>query len=60
MTATLARPHVSARQDLDHGLGPAGKIGFLAAIVVAIGYVASSIYADASAAHMTRHIVIVI
>ncbi len=52
MTATLARPHVSARQDLDHGLGPAGKIGFLAAIVVAIGYVASSIYADASAAHV--------
>jgi PiT family inorganic phosphate transporter len=52
VNATMAQPHIAGRQDLDKGLGPAGKIGFLAAILVAIGYVASSIYADASAAHV--------
>ncbi len=50
MNATMAQPRPTGRTDLDKGLGPAGKLGFLAAIVVAIGYVASSIYADASAA----------
>ena len=50
MNATLAQSAPSARPDLDGGLGSAGKIGFLAAIVVAIGYVAYSVYADASAA----------
>jgi PiT family inorganic phosphate transporter len=51
MNATLASDAgIQGRPDLDKGLGTAGKIGFLAAILVAIGYVASSIYADASAA----------
>jgi PiT family inorganic phosphate transporter len=51
MNATLAQSGApSARPDLDGGLGQAGKIGFLAAIVAAIGYVAYSVYADASAA----------
>ncbi len=59
MNATLAQsatPH--GRPDLDGGLGGAGKLGFLAAIVVAIGYVAYSVYADASAAgvHVTAYL----
>jgi len=52
MNATMAQPQIAGRQDLDKGLGRAGKFGFLAAIIVAIGYVASSIYADAAAAHV--------
>jgi PiT family inorganic phosphate transporter len=40
----------SRRRDLDQGLGRAGSIGFGAAIVAAILYVAYSVYADASAA----------
>ncbi|TVV76773.1 inorganic phosphate transporter [Sphingomonas solaris] len=47
MTAALGRP--AARPDLDQGLGFAGKVGFGGAIVVAILYVAYSVYADASA-----------
>ena len=43
-------PLNSGRPDLDKGLGTAGKLGFLAAMLAAIGYVASSVYADASAA----------
>lgn len=56
MNATLAAtpPHTPSaievtRPDLDQGLGTAGKIGFGAAIVAAIGYVAYSVYSDASA-----------
>jgi inorganic phosphate transporter, PiT family len=52
VNATLAQPQIGGRQDLDTGLGTAGKFGFVAAIVVAIIYVASSIYADAAAAHV--------
>ncbi len=52
MNATMANAPSAGRADLDRGLGPAGKIGFLAAIVVAIGYVAMSIFSDASAAHV--------
>jgi PiT family inorganic phosphate transporter len=53
MNATLATAPPRAR--LDKGLGAAGTIGFLAAVVVGVGYVASSVYSDASAAgvHMT-------
>jgi PiT family inorganic phosphate transporter len=53
MNATLATAPPRAR--LDKGLGTAGTIGFLAAVVVGVGYVASSVYSDASAAgvHMT-------
>ena len=50
MNATLAQPQSVGRADLDKGLGKAGGFGFLAAVLVAVGYVASSIYADASAA----------
>ncbi|WP_206242549.1 inorganic phosphate transporter [Novosphingobium terrae] len=51
MNATLATPTAPvARADLDKGLGTAGKLGFLAAMLVGIGYVASSVYSDASAA----------
>ena len=38
------------RPDLDKGLGAAGNIGFIAAILAALGYVAYSVYADAAAA----------
>jgi len=38
------------RPDLDKGLGAAGNMGFLAAIIAALGYVAYSVYADAAAA----------
>ncbi|WP_404477706.1 inorganic phosphate transporter [Novosphingobium sp. BL-52-GroH] len=38
------------RPNLDGGLGLAGQLGFGAAILVAIAYVAYSVYADASAA----------
>ena len=61
MNATLAQPQTTGRQttgrtDLDGGLGKAGAIGFGVAILVAIGYVASSIYSDAAAAgvHATQ------
>lgn len=47
-TATLARP--DSRPNLDQGLGAIGAVGFGAAIVAALIYVAYSIYADASAA----------
>jgi PiT family inorganic phosphate transporter len=51
MNATLAQPSMPiGRTDLDKGLGTAGKIGFFAAVVAVIGYVAYSVYADASAA----------
>lgn len=57
MNATTATAHLapidsadSGRPDLDRGLGNAGNIGFAAAILAAIGYVAFSVYADAAAA----------
>ena len=50
MNATLASAPPRTGPNLDGGLGRAGQIGFLAAIVVALGYVGMSIYADASAA----------
>jgi len=50
MSATIAASSGVRRPDLDSGLGNAGLFGFGAAIIVAIGYVAYSIYADASAA----------
>ncbi|MBH1992178.1 MAG: inorganic phosphate transporter [Sphingomonadaceae bacterium] len=55
MNATIARDNGAigggaARPDLDKGLGVIGMVGFGAAIVVALAYVAYSIYADASAA----------
>ena len=49
MNATLATGTASARPDLDQDLGVAGKLGFGAAILAAIAYVAYSVYADASA-----------
>ncbi|MGH6746890.1 inorganic phosphate transporter [Novosphingobium sp.] len=49
MNATLAATPASTRPDLEKGLGAAGKIGFGAAIVAAIGYVAYSVYTDAAA-----------
>ncbi len=56
-TATLTAD-ATARPDLDKGLGAAGKIGFFAAIVAAILYVAYSVYVDASAAgvHATTYL----
>jgi inorganic phosphate transporter, PiT family len=50
MSATLAQNASIGRPDLDRGLGSAGKIGFLAAVLVALGYVAVSVISDASAA----------
>jgi inorganic phosphate transporter, PiT family len=50
MSATIAQNASMGRPDLDRGLGSAGKIGFLAAVVVALGYVAVSVFNDASAA----------
>jgi PiT family inorganic phosphate transporter len=38
------------RPNLNKGLGAAGNIGFVAAILTALGYVAYSVYADAAAA----------
>jgi PiT family inorganic phosphate transporter len=49
MNATIAMGQPNARPDLDKGLGAAGKLGFGAAILAALLYVAYSIYADASA-----------
>ena len=46
-TATFALPR--ARPDLDQGLGRIGQIGFGAAVLAAILFVAYSIYRDASA-----------
>ena len=40
----------AGRPNLDGGLGLAGSLGFGAAILVALGYVAYSVYADAAAA----------
>ena len=40
----------AARPDLDKGLGNAGKLGFLAAILAALVYVGWSVWRDASAA----------
>ena len=48
MNAPTAAYPPSTRPDLDKGLGLIGKIGFGAAIVAAILYVAYSVYADAS------------
>ncbi|BAV63370.1 inorganic phosphate transporter [Sphingobium cloacae] len=50
MNATAALPGPAVRPELDRGLGIAGTIGFGAALLAAILYVAYSIYADASAA----------
>lgn len=50
MNATLAHAPTLGRPDLDRGLGAAGTIGFFAAVAAAIGYVAYSIWTDASAA----------
>jgi PiT family inorganic phosphate transporter len=53
VTATTADAIDSApfeRPDLDKGLGAAGNLGFAAAILVAVAYVAYSVYADAAAA----------
>ncbi|MBA4091581.1 MAG: anion permease [Sphingobium sp.] len=50
MNATIAMEGRSVRPDLDKGLGLAGTVGIGAAIVVALLYVAYSIYADASLA----------
>jgi PiT family inorganic phosphate transporter len=49
-TATAADLAPADRPDLDKGLGAAGNIGFAAAILAALGYVAYSVYADAAAA----------
>jgi len=49
MNATTTAFPGATRPDLDKGLGAAGKLGFGAAIVAAIGYVAYSVYSDASA-----------
>jgi PiT family inorganic phosphate transporter len=49
MNATLAAPSAAIRPDLEKGLGAAGKIGFGAAIVAALLYVAYSVYSDAAA-----------
>jgi PiT family inorganic phosphate transporter len=38
------------RPDLDKGLGVAGNLGFVAAIIVALTYVGYSVYSDAAAA----------
>ena len=50
MNATIAMDSAGARPDLDKGLGAIGTIGFGAAILAALVYVAYSIYADASSA----------
>lgn len=55
MSASIAagqfeRPRLDKGPDLDKGLGLAGQIGFGAAILAAIVYVAYSVNADASAA----------
>ncbi|HUD95167.1 inorganic phosphate transporter [Sphingobium sp.] len=48
MSATLAIEEVQ-RPDLDKGLGLAGQVGFFAAILAALLYVAYSVYSDATA-----------
>ena len=48
-TAALTEPRI-IRPKMDEGLGQFGKIGFAAAVVAAILYVAYSIYSDAAAA----------
>lgn len=54
MNATTADAAIDSgefeRPNLDKGLGVAGNLGFVAAIVVALGYVAYSVYTDAAAA----------
>jgi PiT family inorganic phosphate transporter len=47
-SAALGAP--SGRPDLDQGLGSAGKLGMGAAVLVALLYVAYSVYSDATAA----------
>ncbi|HEX7873140.1 MAG TPA: anion permease [Sphingobium sp.] len=49
MNATIAASYTQ-RPNLDEGLGVAGKLGFGAAIIAAIAYVAYSVYVDANAA----------
>ncbi|EZP76604.1 Phosphate transporter [Novosphingobium resinovorum] len=51
MNATVTA-HTHARPDMEKGLGIAGQLGFGAAILAAIVYVAYSVYADASASGM--------
>ncbi|WP_167103578.1 inorganic phosphate transporter [Sphingomonas oligoaromativorans] len=48
--ATMAETRVSSRPDLEKGLGTAGGIGFGAAVLAAILFVAYSVYTDAAAA----------
>ena len=48
--ATVMEKIGSSRPDLEKGIGTAGGIGFGAAVVAAILFVAYSIYADAAAA----------
>ncbi|MCI4590431.1 inorganic phosphate transporter [Sphingobium sp. BYY-5] len=50
MNATIAMEDRASRPDLDKGLGIVGTIGFGAAILTALIYVAYSIYTDASSA----------
>ena len=52
MNATTVIGKTPARPDLDKGLGVVGTMGFGAAILAAIIYVAYSIYADTSSAGM--------
>ena len=58
MNATAALQRPAGRPDLDKGLGLAGTIGFGAAILASILYVAWSVYADAQAAgvHATTYL----
>jgi PiT family inorganic phosphate transporter len=58
MNASMTADSHIARPDLDKGLGRIGTIGFGAAIVAALLYVAYSIYADASAVgvHATTYL----
>ena len=48
--ATVAERRTSTRPDLEKGLGKAGGIGFGAAVLAAILFVAYSVYTDAAAA----------
>jgi PiT family inorganic phosphate transporter len=50
MTATIATTPALGRPDLDKGLGKAGLLGFGAAVLVAVGFVAYSVMQDAAAA----------
>ena len=58
MNATVAMERGGGRPDLDKGLGTVGMVGFGAAVIAALLYVAYSIYADASSAgvHATAYL----